>query len=163
MNADSLGVAWALEGYVRVCARMLVDSANAVDRAHLLHEYRPMDGIDLPKFELPDAGWKYFSPKLADRIRGFPDSITDEAAALGDRWQQNVIDDRFELVSEIERLAIKFGQQAWALAQEVRLEFGLPTDQVFERMAPALGTIRAAAEVQTKMDQQRAAAQEAHN
>lgn len=157
MRADGLNVARALEEYVRSCARMLVESSYAVSKAHEQHEYRPMDGINLPAFVAPEAGWKYFTPSLADRIKGLPDSIRDHDAELGDRWRQDDIEDKFELVDEIDRLAIKFGHEAWDLAEAVRTEFGLPADHVRERMAAALETLRKAREVQAAHDLRRAA------
>lgn len=147
MRADGLNVARALEDYVRSCARMLVESSYAVSKAQEQHEYRPMDGIHLPVFVAPEAGWKYFTPSLADRIKGLPDSIRDQEAELGDRWLHDDIEDKFELVDEIEGLAIKFGHEAWVLAGAVRTEFGLPEDHVLERMAGSLETLRKAKEI----------------
>ncbi len=160
MKADSLNVARALEEYVRSCARMIVESSYAVSQAREQHDYRPMDVVKLPTFETPEAGWKFFSPTLADQIKGLPDSIRDQSTELGDRWLHDDIDDRFELVDEIERLAIQFGHQAWSLAESVRSEFGLPEDHVRERMAAALETLRVAKEVQEANDLRRAAAAE---
>lgn len=156
MRADGLNVARALEQYTRSCARMIDASSYAVGQAHHLHDHRPLNAINLPTYEAPEAAWKYFSPDLADRIKGLPDSISDSNHELGQRWLVDDIEDKFELVDEIERLVIKFGYMAWDLAKMVRSEFGLPDAQVSVRMSGALETLKVAKQVQDENDQRRA-------
>lgn len=151
-RADALTLARALEQYTRSCARMIEDASFAVSEAQRENDYKPLDKIRMPRLELPDVAWKAFSPSLVDRVKGLNDLIEDEIAEIWRRAGIGDFEDPFHVADAHERGAVRFGEEAMELADEVRREMRLPSARSSERMAPSLNLIAQAKEAHEEYD-----------
>lgn len=151
-RADALTLARALEQYTRSCARMIEDASFSVMEAQREHDYKPLGKIRMPRLELPEVAWKAFSPSLVDRVKGLNDLIEDEIADIWRRVELGELEDPFQTADAHERGAVRFGEEAMELADEVRREMKLPSARSSERLAPSMKLIAQAKEAHEEYD-----------
>jgi hypothetical protein len=111
----------ALEAYYCTAARMIVDAD--ISQEEVLRGESSSSGIGLPKFDYPeDIDWKWLTPKIASRLRGFPAAREAAQRHLAMEWEHSLPPDH---LSDIAVECAVLANKAWALAQSVRADHRL--------------------------------------
>jgi hypothetical protein len=118
----ALRLAAILEGYAYTCASFIGDNANAEQGPN--DQYPPWNAKlpDLPPFPEEKEGWHSIDLKLAGRALDLRNHLAGSQGLI-DATAEFAEDD---LGDELEEHAGARGQEAWALAKDLRKRYGLP-------------------------------------
>jgi hypothetical protein len=148
----ALRLAAILEGYAYACASFIGDNANAEQEAD--DEY-PAWRIKLPELPpLPEEkdGWHSIDLRLAARVLDVRNHLAGSQGAIDATGQFA----EHELGDELDKHAGARGQEAWALAKDLRGRYGLPT---FEPVWDFTDTLESALKRAEKAKEERASKQ----
>jgi hypothetical protein len=145
----ALQLAALLEGYAHACASFIEKNENAPhfpeDQFPTLNTMLP----ELPQFPDEKDGWHSIDLKLAGRSLDLRNHLAGSQGVI-DTTAEFVEDD---LGDEVKMHAGKLGQEAWALAKDLRSRHGLP---VFEPVWDFTDTLAIAVKGAKKAKKERA-------
>ena len=119
----ALTVASKLEDFARRCNRTIAEATRALDEASRLVDYAPLSGVKLPPFLFPETfRCRDLDPAEVSKLQAF---ATDVGHSMDAIWRDD-FSEPDEVVLGIRHHCGRLGQLAWATAEKIRSENGLP-------------------------------------